>query len=75
MESDEPIDEIEVILRQFIGLLHQDRRPIPFFERKRFIVLTPAELAGSIKHLLSFAAQPVDDLNDSLRPVEVVLWR
>jgi len=75
MASDELIDEIEVILRQFIGLLDQDRRPIPFLERKGFIVLTFAELIGRIKHLLSFATQPVDDLSDSLRPVEVVLWR
>ena len=75
MKFDEPIDEIKVILRQFIGLLDQDRRPIPFLERKGAVELTPAQLVGRIKHLLSFDAQPVDDLGDPLRSVEVVLWR
>ena len=60
--TDEPIDEIKVILCQFIGLLDQDGRPIPFFKRKGFVGLTFAELIGCIKHLLSFATQPTNDL-------------
>ena len=64
-----------MILCQFIGLLDQDRCPIPFFKRKGFVGLTFAQLIGSIKHLLSFATQPTNDLKYSLSPVEVVLWR
>jgi hypothetical protein len=51
--SDEPIDEIKVILCQFIGLLDQDGCLISFFKRRRFVRLTFAELIGCIKHLLS----------------------
>ena len=64
-----------MILGQFIGLLDQDGRPVSFFKRKGFVHLTFVQLIGRIKHLLSFAAQPINDLKYSLSLEEVILWR
>jgi hypothetical protein len=72
--SDKTIDEIKVILCQFIGFLDQDGCPVSFFKRKGFVGLTLAQLTGRIKHLLSFATQPINDLEYSLSLL-VVLWR
>ena len=55
----EPIDEIEVIFCQLVGLFDHNRRPISCFKRKRFVGLALTHLISYIKQLLSLIAQPL----------------